>query len=303
MCEANLVPLTPTREFASFISPWLKAGKGSVLNWASHIVAEQVLWQSARGIVNGRRRSERGLEPLPLFGFRRESDRERRPHIYAFSPSLVSRPGDWAPWIHVTGFWLLPTPDDWTPPEDLSRFLAAGAAPVAIGFGSTGLDRPQEQTRMIVEAIQKAGQRAVLLSGWGGLGGVQLPESVHAAGFVPYRWLFPQCAAVVHHAGVGTLAEALLAGLPSVVMPVAADQHFWATRAHELGVASKPIKPMAATPEEIARAVTDVSTDDGMRQRSKRLGERIATERGVDRAIEILLPYLRRVGGLNARLP
>ncbi|MFC6659857.1 glycosyltransferase [Deinococcus multiflagellatus] len=134
------------------------------------------------------------------------------------SPSVVPRPSDWPAHAHLTGAWFLPQ-GPWTPPADLEAFLAAGPAPVSIGFGSMGLRDPADTTALVLDALAQTGQRAVLLSGWGGLAAGDLPDHVFAASPLPHSWLFPRVSAVVHHGGAGTTAAGLRAGVPSVITP------------------------------------------------------------------------------------
>ncbi|MFD3735656.1 nucleotide disphospho-sugar-binding domain-containing protein [Streptomyces sp. NPDC058632] len=65
-------------------------------------------------------------------------------------------------------------------------------------------------------------------AGWAELGGCG--ADVLAVGDLPHDWLFPRTAAVVHHAGAGTTAAGLRAGVPALPVPVTADQPFWASR-------------------------------------------------------------------------
>jgi UDP:flavonoid glycosyltransferase YjiC (YdhE family) len=67
------------------------------------------------------------------------------------------------------------------------------------------------------------------------------PPPVHL-GFedAPYEWLFPRCAAVVHHGGGGTAAGALRAGVPQVAVPHIADQPYWADGLTSAGWAVRP---------------------------------------------------------------
>ncbi|MFD5659245.1 glycosyltransferase [Streptomyces hirsutus] len=64
--------------------------------------------------------------------------------------------------------------------------------------------------------------------------------------------MFPRTAAVVHHAGAGTTAAGLRAGVPAVPVPVMADQPFWASRLYELGVAPGLCRSGTSLPEPSA---------------------------------------------------
>ena len=95
----------------------------------------------------------------------------------------------------------------WTPPADLLEFLQAGAPPIFIGFGSLSPRNPEAMTQVILQALARTQQRAIVLSGWGGLHSNDLPDSVYMLDSIPFSWLFPRVAAVVHHGGVGTTAS------------------------------------------------------------------------------------------------
>ncbi|XP_062218549.1 sterol 3-beta-glucosyltransferase UGT80B1 isoform X2 [Phragmites australis] len=69
------------------------------------------------------------------------------------------------------------------------------------------------------------------------------------SGSIPYSWLFPRCVAAIHHAGSGSTAAALLAGIPQVVCPFVHDQFYWAERLHWLGVAPEPLQRQHLIPE------------------------------------------------------
>ena len=148
------------------------------------------------------------------------------PALTVVSPTLLARPDDWEPHQQVTGY-LFDDDEEWTPPQDLVDFLAAGEPPVYIGFGSMADHKPAETTRMLIDAVKRAGKRAVILSGWAKLGLPVLPENVHLIKFASHSWLFPQMAAVVHHGGAGTTAAGFRAGVPTIIVPHNADQPFW----------------------------------------------------------------------------
>lgn len=71
----------------------------------------------------------------------------------------------------------------------------------------------------IFEAVEKAGVRALVSAGWGGLGDTTVPSNVFILGNIPHDWLFTRVAAVCHHGGAGTTAIGLLLGKPTIVVP------------------------------------------------------------------------------------
>lgn len=137
-------------------------------------------------------------------------------------------------------------------------------------------------------ALSAAGQRGILLRGWGGIATADSPETILTIDSAPFTWLFPRCAAVVHHGGAGTTAAGLRAGVPSVVIPFFGDQPFWGRRVAELGVGTKPISRQKLTAAGLAEAIVRAATDADMRQRSSNLGARIRGEDGVVHAVRII---------------
>jgi UDP:flavonoid glycosyltransferase YjiC (YdhE family) len=216
------------------------------------------------------------------------------PVLYGFSPSVLPPPPDWSSEVHVTGYWFLDPPEDWTPPSRLVAFLEAGPPPLYIGFGSMGSRDPQKTSQLVLEALAPAKQRAVILSGWGGLETADLPAHAIAVDSVPFSWLFPRCAAVVHHGGAGTTAAGLRAGVPSVVIPFFGDQPFWGRHVAELGVGPAPIPRRKLTAERLARTIEIAVGDAGMRRRAAELGTAIRAEDGVAQAVALVTALPQR---------
>ena len=207
-----------------------------------------------------------------------------------FSDIVKPRPGDWPANAAVCGQWLAPAPD-WQPPPALRGFLAAGEAPVYIGFGSmTGFDK----ARLLAALIDgMAGRRAVLHPGWSGLDARQLPPNFHAIGDTPHDWLFPQMALVVHHGGSGTSHSAARAGVPSVVVPFAGDQAFWAHHLAQSGVAPPAVAGSRFGAEDLARGIA-FAHDPQVRARARALGERMRAEDGLGTAVRAIEQILAR---------
>jgi len=168
-CWTALQPTAPSRYLANFFfpsAPWWLPGK-FIYNLASHFVAGETLWQMMRKVLNQARREALDLPPMPFLGPMAATLRPD-PHLYGFSPRVVPRPDDWGAHHHITGFWSLDDPD-YEPSVDLTDFLESGPPPVYVGFGSMH-DRDSEGlTAMVLDALERAGQRGVLHTGWGAL--------------------------------------------------------------------------------------------------------------------------------------
>jgi sterol 3beta-glucosyltransferase len=134
-----------------------------------------------------------------------------------------------------------------------------------------------------------------VLTGWGALSDTDLPNHVFAIKSAPHDWLFPQMAAVVHHCGTGTTGAGLRAGVPTIPVPFFADQPFWGRRLHELGVAARPIPNKRLTVRRLADAIRFVADTESVRERAAVIGERVRSENGVGRAVELVEQYATRL--------
>lgn len=284
---ALTVPVyVPTREF-----PWpgqhLPSWLPGPLNRASF------LGMKAPAVMFGRTVDRWREHTLGLPRRRGRHDPLRRPDgtpapvLNAVSRHVVSPPGDWPGSVTTTGYWFLPAADQRLPRE-LRAFLRAGPAPVLVGFGSMAGPDPLATTALVLAAVAKAGVRAVLATGWGGLTAAGAPEDVFVVEQVPHDVLLPHTAAVVHHGGAGTTGAAAAAGRPQVICPFVADQPFWGHRMHTLGVAAAPLDQRALTADRLATAITRAVTDPAIASRATEIGGRIATEHGVAAAVREL---------------
>jgi sterol 3beta-glucosyltransferase len=204
------------------------------------------------------------------------------PILYGFSRHVLPLT---APNRHVTGYWTLPAGPGWTPPPALEAFLARGGPVVSIGFGSMASATPETVTALVLGAVRRAGVRAVLLSGWGGLAALPPSDDLFCAEALPHDWLFPRVQAIVHHGGAGTTGAALQAGVPAIVVPFTADQPFWGMRVAALGVGPAPIPRKRLTEQALADALRRTVDDHAMAARAASLGSLIRAEDGVAAAV------------------
>ncbi len=264
---------------------------GGLYNRLSHPAVEQLYWRIIEPLVADARRKI-GLPAMPVLRSPlAEIHRKRLPLLLGWSRHVLPADPRTEGRMPTTGYWFLDREKGWDPPEGLRTFLEAGEPPVALGLGSmTGVEAA-ETGRIVsgtAEALRRTGLRGVLLSEHARIDDVLPDNVIRIPGEVPYDWLFPRVAAVVHHGGAGTVAAALRAGVPSVVVPVLPDQTFWAHRVEALGAAPPPIPQKRLTAGSLSNAILQAVTDPGMRHGCTLLAEGITAENGVGKAVKAL---------------
>ncbi|MEV7192006.1 glycosyltransferase [Streptomyces sp. NPDC093510] len=217
---------------------------------------------------------------------RARQERAGWPVLHGFSPAVVPRSADWRAGLDVVGnWWPHVDPEDRLPPE-LDDFLRAGPPPVFIGFGSMAAGEGERLSEIAVAALRAAGLRGVLQAGRAGLDASG--DDLLTVAEVPHALLFPRVAAVVHHAGAGTAAAALRAGVPAVPVPVTADQPFWAARLAALGAATGPVPYKELTAPRLAEAIGRAVGDDAYARAAERLARVMAAEDGAGHVLKAI---------------
>jgi UDP:flavonoid glycosyltransferase YjiC (YdhE family) len=168
-------------------------------------------------------------------------------------------------------------------------FLAAGPPPVFVGFGSMPTEDGSRTGELVASALRAAQARGVIQSGWADL--CATGDDLLRVDNTPHEWLFPHMGAVVHHAGAGTTAAGLRAGVPTVAIPVASDQPFWASRLDRLGVGPRPIPFGQLSTDALAAAVRAALDRSAYRHRARQLADAIAAEDGAAQVINAVAGY------------
>ena len=197
-----------------------------------------------------RRIDRRFIDPAPLADLNAARQAVGLPPVPHFMPHLQTVADD-----AITLFpeWFARTAPDWPQPllrgsfplfeppgsdeltTEVSDFLAGGTAPVVVTLG-TFQRHGGAQLRQVVQAARALGRRTVVLAA--DREQLALPPAADLLWqpYLPLHRLLPHCAALVHHGGIGTTAEALRAAVPQLVLPWAFDQFDNAQRASALGV-------------------------------------------------------------------
>ena len=262
-----------------------------VENFFSYGVIDLIVWTGISDLVDTFRKETLKLSPLTLTDGAALLEDHEVPFTYLWPESLVPKPQDWGPHIDLANFIQYEQALTYEPPAALLDFLAAGEAPIYVGFGSVVAQDPVALTRTIFTALERAGARGIVAEGWAHLGGGALPPNVYVIGDCPHDWLFPRCRAVCHHGGAGTTSAGLRAGLPTIVVPFFGDQFFWGRIVANAGAGPEPI-PIRRIDVESLTAAFDACRRPQIRERASELGALLRAADGVELTVQAIERHL-----------
>jgi rhamnosyltransferase subunit B len=239
-------------------------------------------------------RAELGLPPMTVpaqFGgqFAPEGN------LALFSRVLAEPQSDWPANTSVCGFARYDGRlADAALARELEEWLDRGPAPVVFTLGSAVSLYERRFFDVAIEAVRRLGVRALLVTGQEpgecarAIASARMPAaSIKVFRYMPYSLVFPRAAVNVHQGGIGTLGQALAAGRPQLVTPVALDQPDNARRAVRLGVArSLPLKK--ATPRRLAAALGELISNPHFAEKAAEVAEKLAAEEREARAVRLL---------------
>ena len=214
---------------------------------------------------------------------------------YIHSPELVlglfpdwfaARQPDWPRSTHLTGFILHDTGGLREAQADAEEFLGAGPPPVVVTPGSAAMDRTEFFART-VKACQAAGVRAMLVTNHPGQLPGALPPGIRAFPYLPFSRILPRCAAIVYHGGIGTLAQAVKAGIPHLIVPNAHDQPDNGQRIERMGLGFC-VSPSRYRPGRATRAIAELIGSAEVRRRCQGYALRIDSDASLERACALI---------------
>jgi rhamnosyltransferase subunit B len=282
VCDPSVLPIFP-------LLAKLR-GFGSIANQA--VINFAKLVSKSWGEPVHQFRKELGLPPLkgnPLI------DDKFSPYlVLALFPSVLAKPQpDWPPNTVVAGSTFYDGSNGGTELEPkLKQFLDAGEPPIVFTLGSAAVMAPGNFYRESIQAAKLLNRRAVLLIGKNALP-ESLSEDILAVSYVPYSHIFDRAGAIVHQGGIGTTAQALRAGRPTLVMPYSHDQPDNAARVERLGT-SRTVARKSYTALRAARELRELFYNPGYAEKAAELGRIVGAQNGVFVAcdeIEKLLGY------------
>jgi UDP:flavonoid glycosyltransferase YjiC (YdhE family) len=246
--------------------------------------AEWAMWRLSKRAEDTQRR-DLGLAPAKVRSVRRivESGAlEIQAYDELLFPGLAAEWGGTRPLVGALTMGLTTDGDD-----DVTSWIAAGKPPVYFGFGSMPVQSPAAAVRMITDVCAELGERALISSGVWELEHIPAAEHVKLVGAVNHAEVFRFCRAVVHHGGAGTTAAGLRAGVPTLILWVAADQPIFARQIQRLKVGTSQ-RFSRVTPDSLSSALRTVLQPE-YAARARTLGARMtAPDVSVATAVRLL---------------
>jgi sterol 3beta-glucosyltransferase len=279
LIRANVVPaIEPTNEFVNPIVSFM--GLPSFLNKTSYRLSDLGMKMMSKPIKQFRQ--EIGLDG--------KYKKQLLPSIYGLSSHFLPRPKDYPANSFYTGFWFENSTAELE--KELTEFVTRGEPPLLFTLGSMPFESKLDLPKALERMTKLLKIRIVVVKGWGLTGAATLTQNVNikVVDSAPYDKLMPHVKAVVHHGGIGTVAECLRAGKPFLSCPVLyplGDQHFWGTVAYKQKLALKPMPLKKMTEDKLINAVNDLLRNEELYVNCKLLRERIKYENGVAQAIEL----------------
>ncbi len=165
----------------------------------------------------------------------------------------------------------------WEPPP--------GDDPLVLVSLSTTTQNQGPMILRVVEALGRLPVRGLVTAGPSySADDLDAPANVMVVSSAPHSQVLPHAAAVVTHAGHGTVIKALSQGVPLVCMPVGRDQPDTAARVVAAGAGVR-IRA-GSRPAGVERALRSVLEDPSYRKGAERIASAIAADRACDLAVD-----------------
>lgn len=208
-------------------------------------------------------------------------------------PDWFARPQpDWPPRTQLTGFvYYDKQSGQESPSEGLEKFLDAGDAPIIFTPG-TAMKHANQFFGDCIKACQMLGRRGILLTQYPEQLPRELPLDVQHFAYLPFSTILPRAAALVHHGGIGTIAQAIAAGIPQVIRPMTHDQPDNAARVQALGIGAS-LSPKTFNAASLAEQLGAAITSQQVQDRCKFYARKIDPDQSLNDTCTIIEEFSR----------
>lgn len=192
----------------------------------------------------------------------------------------------------IVGFSWYDGPPGAPSPPGIEDFLKDGEPPILFCLGTTAVHNPGRFYENAVKACRNVKRRGILLAGTLA-DGWRPGKDMYPVRYAPLSRIAPRCAVNVVHGGIGSTAQALRAGKPTLVVPFAHDQFNNGVRVESLGVGSVLYPPMLSA-GRMTHALEQLLDSESIQSKAAALGARLASEDGGQRAADALLGLIEK---------
>lgn len=212
-----------------------------------------------------------------------------------FSKIFAQPQPDWPPQARATGFAFYDGKNELKMPVELLQFLDEGEPPIVFTLGTSAVWVARNFYRESIAAAQLLKRRAVLLIGDERNKIVEgLPSGIIAVDYAPFELLLGRSCTIVHHGGVGTTAQALRAGVPTLIVPFAFDQPDNAAHAERLGT-SRTLHSSKYQRDNATRELDKLLNNPQYALNAKRVSEQLREENGAANACDAIQEFLAKL--------
>jgi rhamnosyltransferase subunit B len=208
--------------------------------------------------------------------------------VIGFFPAWFATPQpDWPPNTHLVGFPLWDGGNSHAAirPE-VAEFLNAGEAPVIFTPGSAAATQ-HRYFHESLEAVRELGMRAMFVTNFPEQVPAKLPAGVQSFTYLPFSEVLPRAVLLVYHGGIGTLAQAISAGIPHLVVPNGHDQFDNGWRIAELRL-GRSLPQTRYRARSAAAAIRMVLGNPAFKQRAREYAARVNSNAALDRACDLV---------------
>lgn len=289
VAEYRNVPLAALHYFPQRLNSYIYSFLPGPANRALIASVDWAYWRITKRAEDAQRRAL-GLPPTRKSSVRRMSENqtlEIQAYDEVFFPGLVAEWNGRRPFV---GALTLELPSD--SDDEVTAWIAGGEPPIYFGFGSMHLKSSTETITMISEICSALGERALVCAGDNDVDPRAWGDRVKVVHDVNHAAIFPLCRACVHHGGPGTLAAGMRAGIPTLVLWVAADQPVWAAQVKHLRVGLA--RRLSATTAETLLSDLRKILEPRYVERSREIAARMTTATAAATAAADLLEHAAR---------
>jgi sterol 3beta-glucosyltransferase len=289
ICMPPVPIMYPIKEFPNFqLSP--DKSFGPLFNkWSYKVIAFSE--QPYIKYINDFREKSLHLPKRRAGSILFEANGKPIPILYPISSHLFRDVNSWKERVYLSGFFFLDIGEE-ALDEQLEEFLESGSKPIVVSFSSMPLERPDAFKEKLVQAVKETGNRAVVLTGTSGMT-FEEEDDIFAVKKAPHRLIFKRAKGIIHHGGVGTMSEALLSGVPQLVMPFTVDQPFWAARLYAKGYTIRPLREKTLKTADLMEALREMENETVI-VKANEIKEIIESENGLAQAIHYIEALMKK---------